>query len=271
MADGSDDKTYHVIAGMPRSGSTLLCNILAQNPRFEVTATSEILGVIFNVRDAWVQAIGSACSAERQMGILRGVLRHHYQRRSKPVIFDKCRGWLAAMETLEAILGRKAKVLVPVRDVRDVLASFEKIWRRNVATSLIPHQRTDPVAFEGMEGRCATWMRPQDIVGLAYARIEDALARGYRDRMHFVRFDRLTSEPEATLRGIYAFLDEPCFAHNFDAVEQVTWEDDMVHGMKGLHDIRAKVEAMPPQWPHILGDVAGKYSGPYVWDLPQWK
>ena len=32
-------KTIHFIAGMPRAGSTILGNILAQNPRFHVTPT----------------------------------------------------------------------------------------------------------------------------------------------------------------------------------------------------------------------------------------
>ena len=33
----------HFISGLPRSGSTLLANLLAQNPRFHSTATSGIL------------------------------------------------------------------------------------------------------------------------------------------------------------------------------------------------------------------------------------
>jgi len=33
-------KEIYFINGMPRSGSTLLCNILAQNPEFHVTPTS---------------------------------------------------------------------------------------------------------------------------------------------------------------------------------------------------------------------------------------
>lgn len=36
-------KKYYFISGLPRSGSTLLANILAQNPRFHATATSGIL------------------------------------------------------------------------------------------------------------------------------------------------------------------------------------------------------------------------------------
>ena len=53
--------------------------------------------------------------------------------------------------------------------------------------------------------------------------------------------------------------------------EQVTWEDDAVHGFKGLHDIRPKVDAIGPQYPQVLGKLADKYKGPYVWDLPQWR
>ena len=58
---------------------------------------------------------------------------------------------------------------------------------------------------------------------------------------------------------------------SFISDEQVTWEDDAVHGFKGLHDIRSKVEAMPTQYPQVLGKLADKYKGPYVWELPQWR
>lgn len=45
--------TLHLISGLPRAGSTLLCNILAQNPRFHATATSGILEMLFRVRNGW--------------------------------------------------------------------------------------------------------------------------------------------------------------------------------------------------------------------------
>ncbi len=55
------------------------------------------------------------------------------------------------------------------------------------------------------------------------------------------------------MKSIYEFLEEKPFSHNFESVKQVTWEDDTVHGMKGLHDIRSKVRPMKPQWPTVLG------------------
>ena len=45
------EKTFHFISGLPRSGSSLLANVLAQNPRFCVSPTSGILDIMFMVRN----------------------------------------------------------------------------------------------------------------------------------------------------------------------------------------------------------------------------
>ena len=48
------DKKIFFISGLPRSGSTLLCNILAQNPAFFVTkATSGCIEILFSIRNQW--------------------------------------------------------------------------------------------------------------------------------------------------------------------------------------------------------------------------
>ena len=46
-------KKFYFIAGLPRSGSTLLANILAQNPKFHTTSTSGVMDVMFGVRNNW--------------------------------------------------------------------------------------------------------------------------------------------------------------------------------------------------------------------------
>ena len=104
------------------------------------------------------------------------------------------------------------------------------------------------------------WARGDQPDGLAYNRIKDAITRGYRDRLHFVRFEELTRQPRQTLQQVYAFLGEEWFEHDFGHVEQVTWEDDRVHGFPGLHRIRSKVEPLPPQWPAVLGSAAQPYA-----------
>ena len=80
-----------------------------------------------------------------------------------------------------------------------------------------------------------------------------------------MRFEDLTGDPELTLRRIYQFLGEEQFEHDFDHVEQVTWEDDRAHGYVGLHEIRSKVEGVPVCWPEILGEYGKQYSNQEFW------
>ena len=259
--------TYHFIAGLPRSGSTLLCNILAQNPRFHATGTSGVMDIMFGVRNQWDNLVEfkAAPNEPAKLRVLRGILDNFYSTIDKPVIFDKCRGWLSLLEMAEAVIGHKAKVLVPVRDMRDVLASFEKLWRENAKTSQLGQESQNYFNFQNVEGRVETWLQGDQPVGLAYNRIRDAIVRGYGDRLYFVQFEKLTADPEKVMKEIYQFLGEDYFPHDFDNVEQVTWEDDSVHGFRNLHAIRPKVMPIEPQWQKILGPFAEQLGRMNFW------
>lgn len=245
----------HFVSGLPRSGSTLLCNILAQNPKFDATSTSGILDVIYSIRNTWDGHVEfKACpNEEAKIRVMKAMLNAYHEGHDDKVVFDKSRGWLAYLEMAELILGRKAKVLVPVRDVRDVIASMEMIWRKTSVTRQMAQELNSYFKFQSQKGRVDVWVEASQPIGIAYNRVKDAVHRGFADRMLFVRFEDLTTNPEQTMKEIYDFLDEPYYEHNFDNVEQVTWENDDVHGIKGLHDIRPKVEPVPSKWKDVLG------------------
>ena len=103
-------------------------------------------------------------------------------------------------------------------------------------------------------------MRDDQPVGLAFVRIREAIARGMRDRMHFVRAEELTARPADSMRAVYEFLGEKPFDHDFDHVEQVTREDDGAHGYEDLHTIRPKVEPLVSNWRQVLGAVGERYA-----------
>jgi len=263
-------KTIHFITGMPRSGSTLLCNILAQNPRFGVTATSGILDMLLNTVAAWEKAesFKSAPHETNQLkkkNTLGGMLRGYFDDDEHPVVFDKSRGWIAYRELAEQLLDRPVKMLVTVRDVRAVLSSFEKIWRKNRGIRPTAHELQHPVKFQYVEGRCSLLMQPDQVVGIAYKRIEDALLCHGRENLLFVPFNRLTKNPAAMMAEIYSFLGETPFQHDFNNVAQVTQEDDTLIGMNGLHDIRPKVEPVEDDFNAVLGPIAAKWQGPFAW------
>lgn len=258
------NKTLHFIGGLPRSGATLLCNILAQNPRFYTTSPPGILDVMFLVRHQWnhsaeFKATPNEAGKER---VLHAILESFFGAGgiTQPVIFDKSRAWLGMIEMAEKLLERKVKFLVPVRDVRDILASFETQWRRNPAMREVTEKSAGDPSWETVEGRCDIWVRGDQPIGLCYNRIRDALHRGYRDRIHFVEYEGLTRHPAQTLAGIHGFLDEPDFAYDLDHIQQVTWDVDEMYQMPGLPPIRPRLEPSQPRWPLVLGAWAEKYA-----------
>lgn len=256
-------RTIHFISGLPRSGSTLLCNLLAQNPNFQVAGTSGLVDMLVLVRNSWDQlpeflAMPPADSEAAKLRVLRAMMgRYHPPHR--PIVFDKSRSWLAFLEMAEAILGGQVKVIVPVRDIRAILASFEMLWRRCSATRQFPHERKEFLRFQSVEERCAYWMSAQGVVGIADRRLKDAIRRGYGNRLHLVPFENLTEAPEATMSYLYSFLGEPHFAHDFERVKNVTKENDLAYGIPGLHDVRESVEPSRTNWQAILGTAGIPY------------
>jgi sulfotransferase len=254
-------RTIYFLAGLPRSGSTLLANILAQNPVIHVTPTSGICDMLVQVRNGWdrndaFQAMDRATSEQVKANVLRAMLQAYFGHVERPICIDKNRYWAEFLEMgAELVGGRdRVKVLVTVRDLRDVVASFEKLYRRTSALGQVTQEANMALKFKTALGRAEVFVDDAQPVGRAYNAIRDAVTRGWHDRMHFIDFEDLTRRPKETLQGIYRFLDAGPYAHDFERVEQVTFEDDFVYGFKDLHVIRAKVEPQPPAWPKSYDD-----------------
>ena len=258
------NKPLHFICGMPRSGATLLCNLLAQNPRFHTISPPGILDVMFLVRRQWNESAEFRATPNEagKHRVLCGLLDSFFAAGgiTQPVLFDKSRAWLGMIEMAEALLQRPVKILVPVRDVRDILASLEMIWRNNAAMREITEKNSPGALWETVEGRCEIWVRGDQPLGLCYNRIRDAITRGYRDRLHFVEYEDLTRDPRRILAGISAFLGEPEFAYDFDHVLQVTWDLDEMYPIPGLPALRPKIEPAQPRWPFVLGPWTEQYA-----------
>ena len=262
------DKQIYLIAGLPRSSSTLLCNILNQNPRFHATTTSGVIDLIRSVRDSWndVKALRASPNSAAKEAVLKGILPNYYSGVERPVIFDKSRKWLANLELAERLLDHELRVLVTVRDIPEILASLETLWRQHGHAGTFRLEHEFNTAWQTREGRFDTWMRGNQSVGYALNNIRDAVNRGFYDRMHFVEHRDLCVDPSTTMDSIYHFLGEDKYEHNFENVEQVTHENDDVWGMPDLHTIQPKVELIEVDPNPILGpETVQKYSGLEFW------
>lgn len=268
------DPSIQFVTGLPRSGSTLLMNILGQNPRHHVTPTNDLIDMVASVRNNWMHTVGFRSQGLREVKprVLRSMCGQIYgfyeeEFEAGKTVFDKSRGWIAYIETLEEILQRPVKVLVTIRDIRAIIASFERIHRQSTMTSHVPR---GPAFFDmqSIDGRARQLLSPGAVVGIAANRVRDALERGMGDRLLFVRYNRLVSRPHETLQAVHEALDLPTFDYDFENVEQLTKEDDTVHGMWDLHTIRTgrvSPPSGPPPWegvipPRVLEWLSNEYA-----------
>lgn len=259
------NKTIHFISGLPRSGSTLLSNLMAQHPDCHTTTTSACHEVLFVIRNNWHNWLEHKSSKELSddknlQAVLHAAL-HAYHDTDNPVVIDKGRGWLSLLELAEFALGRQAKILVPVRSIAQIVASMEKLHRKAA------HKRGEQGNYfdaQTTKGRADAIATKEGVLGLAYNRLQDAFQRGLGDRLHLVEFDALTGDPEATMGGVWDFLGMKAPKHDFRNVEQVHFEDDSVHGLD-LHTIRKEVRPVADDSQQILGELAQSYRGAEFW------
>lgn len=258
-------KTFNFISGMPRSGSTLLCQILNQNPRFWATPTSGLCPLLLRVNHIWqeVPELKASSNPAEKLGLMRGMI-HGFHTTDRPVVFSKSRGWVAALEMVRNALGVEPKMLVTIRDIPSILSSCEKLFRKELRSPESSARWGSNM--ETIEGRLAFWTAGDQMVGGQYNRIRDCVMRGNRRNLHFIDFDDLCADPSGTMAKVYEFLGEEPFAHNFEQVEQTTHERDEEHGFVDLHTIRPKVEPLKKDYKQILGDAAKPYIG-YSYDF----
>ena len=255
------DFPLHFTSTLPRSGSTLLQNLLGQNPAHHVTPTNDLINLFIGMRDEWhkmesFRAQGLDKIKPKVTRAMCGMLYGFYSAEfgEGKTVFDKSRGWLAYIELLEEVLQRPVKMLVTVRDMRAIIASFEKLHRKS---AMVKHKSPGASFFEcqTITGRARQILSPSAVVGLSVNRVRDALDRGFSDRMCIIPYRRLCQEPQKQLDRVHAFLGLPPFTYEPNNVKQVTWEDDGLYGFTGLHEIRPQVvqyEGEP--WKGVLPD-----------------
>jgi sulfotransferase len=246
-------KTLHFLSGLPRSGSTLLCNLLAQNPAVHATPTSILHEMGWCAREALNTDGAKASEGEYQQQLYFNFVKAGFEGAydnltDRPVVVDKCRSWIGHLDQLFAIWP-DAKVLVPVRDVRGVLSSMEKKRQAN-PSHMTGMEKQNPSNWASVEKRVNGWLQTQP-VGLSIERLHEA-ARRFGNRLHFVHFEKLTADPKATMAAVWNYLGMQAHDHDFDNVAQYTQEFD-AGWPYGDHTIRRQVKPVAADWDQVLG------------------
>lgn len=247
------------MAGLPRSGSTLLSAILNQNPRFYSGPSSPVVGTMLTLENSLSndELFLAYPKPEQAKEIIASVLDTYYSDVSKPVVFDKNRSWVNRPEYIRGYFDIEPKILCPVRDITEVLASFVTMCRRNPYTGSGKINFVDSMLIKSdMEltddNRCRV-IAGGGILGQSFDGIRSILERGQDKILHFIEYKNLVTRPEDTMRKIYEYLGEEYFEHDFSNLENIHQENDQdVYGFGDMHNVRTSLGATAPAPEEVL-------------------
>ena len=261
------EKTLHFIAGLPRSGSTLITNLLKQNPEIHGEAVTSLASVFGTINANWgsVEANQEYDNGHSKKGVLKSILQGYYTHIDKPIVFDKDRGWVALLPQLEAVLDTKVKMVICVRNPAEILSSFEKLRKENP----LYFTRADLSLREGsnIASRAYYYACPDGPLGMAHRNIKDAITMGYLDRFLFIDYNRFCSTPKSQMKRIYDFFELPSFEHDFKNIEQEEQYNDKAIGLPNLHKIKPTLDKTTFNCVEYLGlDLYEQYNREIFWN-----
>ena len=228
------------VTGLPRAGSTLLCQLLAQHPeiysegnssplcntllgmRRMVSADTFFLSQLDNSFDSSYAHLASA---------MQGFLRGWFQDCRKPVVVDKNRAWLHAVEFLLRI-EPDARLVVCLRELGQIYGSIEAQHQRTILLDFI-----DNLADYDRFGRADMLFAKDKAIGAPLISLHAVpdLPRNVQERLYFVRFEDLVEQPVACMSHLYAWLGLTPLDINPEVLDTGIQESDSHYHMKYTH------------------------------------
>lgn len=253
---------FHFISGLPRSGSSLLASILCQNPQFTSSIISPT-GYMLTELHKSMSPLNEAAvmlNDDQRHSVLRGLFQSVYSDETADFVFDNNRRWMARLPLLTSLFP-DCKMIVCVRDVREIVESFERLIRAN------PEHLSAMYKYEAnlnVYQRVQMMFAPDGVIGFAFNGLRDAFFGPHAHHMLIIDYKELTTEPEGVLKYIHQHVGAPPFSYDFNNITPLPGTDDFDAqiGTPGLHSLGHKVEykEKPPILPP---DIAASLPTPF--------
>lgn len=248
-------KSLYFLAGILRTGSTLLGSLLNQHPDIYVSPTSplsELLPVIDQSLSEFT--LQYTYDVEKiEYNIYSSLLSNFYQHIDKKYIFDKHRSWPQNISSIIKYSPNKPKVLVTYRPIPEVLTSYiSLIGRSKHEDNFIDNAlRSQGISITNSNRADQIW---RYYVSPSYTSVVDGL-QNYPEMVHLIDYNNLIDNPEKELKKIYEFLEIEPHNHNFESISNTCAEQkDDAWGLKGLHDIRSSLSKISEDPIDVIGE-----------------
>ena len=215
-------KQLHFCGGLPRTGSTVLMNILQQNPEIFTTASDvypEILNEQILVKSRYkekFQAMSCKQADDAMYGLVQGGTKGWYEGLSdKPIVISKSRTWSGLHH-----LFPNSKHLVLVRDLRDIVESFDRVNQKIKALHTYSDDNTMYGSMSEEEKYHYHFNEPNAFSIALKHDLQKYIKMFDPKKIKFVRYEDFLKDPVYMLSRIYDFLELDTYLHDLNNIDQ---------------------------------------------------
>jgi hypothetical protein len=246
-------------SSLPRSGATLLQNILAQNNDIYAPSMGALLEMLVSSKNEFLQNLQYQHPSQEQIlkksvcAFLRdGIKGYTSCLTNKPYYIDKNFSWGYYYEFLHQINNEQPKIIFMVRDLREIFASFEKNFRSDFL-KINSHIDWSELKMTTLDKRIVEWSTKPPLA-LNLERLKEIINWGNDNKILFIKYEDFCINPDYEMKRIYNYLEIPHFIHDYKSVKKSTIENDMLHF--NSHQIKSIVSKKESYALDILGTEA---------------
>lgn len=266
------DKQYFFMAGLPRSGGTLLASLLSQNPDVYVSAQSPLpnmLGAAYNQYQSRENLDHSRF--DDIYNVVDNIIPLFYEKHTEKYIIDKNFSWLEPHPylILEHHLKNDIKVICPVRDILEILASWNRLCENDKNNGydqvILQKDKTNRKMADRRADFFINTSGEQNGVLTSIENMKRVLYPQFKNQIMLVEYDKLVDNTEETLDSIYNFLGIEKYNHDLANIKNPHEYKD-TWGVKNHHTIKPKIKKEEYDLESIFSaDTIKKYSGLEFW------
>jgi sulfotransferase len=267
--DFAINKKIIYVTGLPRSGSTLLCQLLAIHPEiYSIGHSSPLAQVLENMRHNLSDNpfllsqldVDFDLTYQRMLNAYRGFMNGWFSETDLPYVVDKNRGWIGMIETVN-LIDPDFRMLVCLRDPVQIFGSIEAQHKGTLLLDFPDHMAPNSVYF-----RADTLFKNDGVIGgplRSLESLQDISDEQIKGRIFYMSFEALVNEPAKVMKALCEWMEMPVYSFDPLNLPVKSHESDSYYRFKYRHKTHS---AIKPRAQHIVSErIAREIYNKYRW------
>jgi sulfotransferase len=239
-------KSYHFLAGMHRSGNTLLASIINQNKECYASPVSPLVEYMWRCHADDFQAGQTNPRISSKNNMISNMIKNYYEDINSPIILDRAKSWASPdnIKMIKKYVTDFPKIIFTVRPIDHVICSLIKTQKKDYLKDMRSVRYPINNKISTNDNIAEYIFSTEGPYFISYYGYESINSPDNQGMIHVVRYEDLCFNPEETMNGIYDFLEIDRYSHNFDNIFRTEEELDIAAGLpEDLHVIRKELSA----------------------------